>query len=330
MASSRTISTNKSNISIIAGGIGAELARENVPNDRNLLTASALVNSKYHPAVVSAHGVFLQAGASHIVTNNRHVVPGVGFTLEEMREYTRVAGRLAAEAKQAANCDEEKVTICGRLPPLMPSYRSDRIMKHAEAVENYLTIGEALLPFVDVYLADSMSSSEEAIMAYDAVKHLGKPVWLSFALNQQGGLRSGESLDEAIQNVLQRCKQTTDDGPTQYILTAILFNCSQPEDITRAITHVRQQPKLWMEFEHRELRLGGFADPISPNSTAGAMEEKLVTGALRSDLDKEVFKGFERKWLESGATIVGGCCSIAPAYIRCLQECVSGEEGFQP
>ncbi|KAG7394830.1 hypothetical protein PHYBOEH_004622 [Phytophthora boehmeriae] len=310
-------------VDIIAGGLMHELFRGGLANDRNMLSASALVSPTRYGAVLKAHKAFIAAGATMIMTNNYHVSPGMGFSSDEIREYSRLAGDLAAEARKKSGKDN--VMICGSLPPLMPSYRSDRIINREQGHDTYLLIGEALLPNVDMFVAETMSSLEEAKMAFDAVKTLQKPVMVSFALNSTGQLRSGEPVVETIKAFVEFCNMRDELLPGEVEtetspLLGILFNCSQPEDIAKALSQIKETPGLLDEMHQKKIRFGGYGDHISPVSKAGAMEESMVPRELQSDMDIEVFTKFALRWIDDGADIVGGCCDIPPRYLQHISE----------
>jgi S-methylmethionine-dependent homocysteine/selenocysteine methylase len=273
--------------------------------------------------VVQSHEEFLKAGATLIVTNNYYVTPGLGFTPDEIREYSQAAGELAADARKRAN-RTERAKICGSLPPLMHSLRSDRTIEHQQGLDTYLLIGEALLPYVDVLLAETMSSIAEAELAFEAVQPLQKPVMVSFALNSTGQLRSGEDVVESVQRLVKFSRGLTELQPEQRnMLCGILFNCSQPEDIAKALKQLTDAPGLMDELKELEIRIGGYGDHISPLSKAGAMEESLVPGALQSVMDMEVYSKFAMRWIDEGASIVGGCCGIPPDYLQRIAEILS-------
>ncbi|KAG7386683.1 hypothetical protein PHYPSEUDO_015363 [Phytophthora pseudosyringae] len=312
------------NVDILAGGIMHELFRHELPNDRNMLSASALVSPAHHRLVVQAHEEFLKAGATMLVTNNYYVTPGVGFTPDEIREYSQTAGELAVDALKRAN-RKDRVQICGSLPPLMHSLRSDRTIERQKGLDTYLLIAEALLPSVDVFLAETMSSLAEAKMAFEGVQPLQKPVMVSFALNSTGQLRSGEDVVESVKSLIEFCAHRIELLPGEVegksdLLCGILFNCSQPEDIAKALKQLKEDPELADALKKREIRLGGYADRISPASKAGAMEESLVPGALQSVVDMEVYSKFAMRWVDDGASIVGGCCGIPPEYLQRISE----------
>uniref|UniRef100_M4C580 Hcy-binding domain-containing protein n=1 Tax=Hyaloperonospora arabidopsidis (strain Emoy2) TaxID=559515 RepID=M4C580_HYAAE len=264
-----------------------------------------------------------------IVTNNYYVTPGVGFTSEEIRTYTETSGELASDARARFD-PKSRVQICGSLPPLMYSLRSDRTIEHQEGLDTYLLIGEALLPSVDVFLAETMSSLAEAKLAFDGVRPLKMPIIVSFALNSTGQLRSGEEVVGSVRSLIEFCTSCSELSPDEHegvtdLLQGILFNCSQPEDITKAIKQMTEEFELVDMMKKHEIRVGGYGDRISPKSKAGAMEESLVPGALQSVVDMEVFGKFAMRWIDDGASIVGGCCRISPEYVLQIGEIISQE-----
>lgn len=310
-------------IEIIAGGIGDELFRLGLPNDRNMLSAGALVNPLNHGLVVRAHEEFLKAGATYLITNNHLVTPGLGFTTDEAAEFTREAGKLAVQARSHAG-KEDSVVICGSLPPLMPSFRSDRMMKEDEALAWYSLIGNALEPYVDVLIAETMSSLDEAKVAFKAAEPIGKPIMVAFALNDSGGLRSGKDIVEAVQELLEFCSRTDTEGAG--VLRGVLFNCSQPEQITRALQRLTDCEDLMLELKTKQIRLGAYSDRVSPKSRAGMLEDKLSSEALHDIVDIEVFSFFVQRWIALGAQLVGGCCGVSPDYIGHVVERIEQPE----
>ncbi|OWZ20947.1 hypothetical protein PHMEG_0004570 [Phytophthora megakarya] len=314
-------------VDILAGNIMHEMFRHGLPNDRNMLSASALVSPAHHHLVTKAHEDFLKAGATMIVTNNYYVTPGLGFTPDEIHEYSHTAGKLAVDARARAN-REERAQICGSLPPLMHSMRSDRTIEHQKGLDTYLLIGEALLPSADIFIAETMSSLNEAKLAFEGVQPLQKQVMVSFALNSTGQLRSGEDVVESVKSLIEFCTRRMELLPREEedktnLLCGILFNCSQPEDISKALNQLKEDTSIMESLKKHGIRIGGYGDHISPMSKAGIMEESLVPGALQSVVDMEIYSKFAMRWIDDGANIVGGCCGIPPEYVQRISEIMS-------
>jgi S-methylmethionine-dependent homocysteine/selenocysteine methylase len=85
-------------------------------------------------------------------------------------------------------------------------------MKHEDGVRCYQYPIEGLYPYVDLYLAETMSCTEEACQVIDALatakdgdcKH---PLLISFTLSGDGKLRSGELVVDCIPKVIKFADQ---------------------------------------------------------------------------------------------------------------------------
>ncbi len=189
--------------------------RRGISDDRKIWSATALVNPEYHSILRQVHESFLVAGAHAITTNSYGVVPGVGFSVDEIQRYVTVAGRIAREAAAhiavaTTSCNKTPFVL-GSMGPLVESYRPDKVLSHTEGVNYYKEIVKALLPFVDAFLAETMSCVEEASQAMDAIEQLSlseddapsKPMlFVSFTLDSHGVLRNGASAGDEIRRLL--------------------------------------------------------------------------------------------------------------------------------
>jgi S-methylmethionine-dependent homocysteine/selenocysteine methylase len=310
-------------VMLLDGGTGEELFARGLPNDRRIWSATALVHEQHHKLLREVHTSFLDAGADCITCNNYGVTPGVGFNDEEIVQYTKVAGRVAREACDqwtVESADRTKPKVCGSLPPLVESYRADKVPEHEEGVRLYAMIARSLKPFVDCYLAETLSSVQEAKMALLGVQHVWGhegpvEVLVSFTLDSQGRLRSGEKVCEAAQELL---KFTADTSATE--LQAILFNCSQPEAICKALGELHADEETSASLRSRGVRLGAYANRLTKIPDDWALTESSEPQAMRTDLAVERYRYFVAQWLVLGAEVVGGCCGIGPEYIASIHQ----------
>lgn len=301
-------------VQLLDGGTGEELFKRGMPDDRKIWSAAAVVNEQYHDLLIDVHAAFLNAGSDFITCNNYGITPGVGFPEEEIVKYTDIAGELAAKARMKAAKPEAK--ICGSLPPLLESYRADRVPPHDEGVHLYAVIASALDVHVDCYLAETLSSVAEARMALTAVQDYRKPVMVSFTLNSKGQLRSGERVVDAVRQLVHFAKVS---APTLRLL-AVLFNCSEPESISQAFEYIDQDAQLRMELEDARVRLGAYANRLTRIPDDWALAESNEPQAMRTDVGVEHYAQFVDQWIEMGAEIIGGCCGIGPEYIEALDK----------
>jgi homocysteine S-methyltransferase len=153
----------------------------------------------------SVHESFLNVGAQAITTNSYGVVPGVGFSEQERSQYITVAGKIA---RQAVSQSSKQGLVLGSLGPLVESYRADRIKKHEEGVADYTIACRALAPYVDAFLAETMSCVEEAAQALEAISKLEsqKPLLVSFTLDSKGRFRNDQLVTEGVQQLLRIAK----------------------------------------------------------------------------------------------------------------------------
>lgn len=286
-------------LTILDGGTGRELKRIGAPFQQPEWSALALIEA---PAFVTrVHQSYVEAGADVITTNTYAVVP---FHIGEARfashgaQWAALAGRLAREVADAA---PRAVRVAGSLPPACGSYRPDLVdVARGRAILSVLV--EALTPHVDHWLAETLSSLAEAELAAELTGPTGKPLWLSFTLDDahpgaQPRLRSGESVADAA-----AMAQTLGAA-------AILFNCSQPEVMADAVTVARAGC---------DLPVGVYANAFPPQRDDAEANTDLLS--IRADLDPAGYAAFARAWAEAGASLLGGCCGIGPEHIAVLRQ----------
>ena len=287
-------------VTIMDGGMGGEIQARLEGAGHGLWSAKALVEAPQ--IVVDLHKQYIAAGAEIILTNSYSTIPhylGKEGLAEQFVEYTKLAGQLA---RQAVRESDRTVQVAGSIPPLNESYRSDLVPSAEEALPVYRSMVEALQPYVDCYICETMSSADEALNAAgQAVAHGGgKPVYVSWTLNERPGkgLRSGEPIAEAYGRV------------SHLGLAGFMFNCTSPEAIIAAIPQLR---------EFTDKPIGCYANRMNEVSPEWTLDNEISTGR-RADLGTEHFVKMAEDCVASGATIVGGCCGIGPQDIAALHE----------
>jgi hypothetical protein len=288
---------------ILDGGTGRELARLGAPFRQPEWSALALIEGPEFVAQV--HRAYVAAGADVITTNSYAVVP---FHIGDAR-FTGEGPALAALAGQLARAEADaasrRVLVAGSLPPVCGSYRPDLVdLNRARPVVAALVA--ALEPNVDHWLAETLSSLTEAELAVAETAGTGKPIWLSFTLqdedtNAAPSLRSGESVALAA-------KAARDLGAA-----ALLFNCSQPEVMLGAIAAARAELG-----PDSPIRIGVYANAFPPMAPDAEANSALCP--IREDLTPEGYARFAAQWEAAGASILGGCCGIGPEHIAELRK----------
>ena len=281
---------------LLDGGMGQELARRSVSPPTPLWSSQVLLDE---PDLVGAlHREYIEAGAdvvtlaSYTATPERLERHGVG---ERFRSLQAAAVDAARRARDAAG--RADVRVAGSLPPLVGSYRPDTMPEHEAALRSYRRIVECQAPGVDLLLCETMGSIAEARTATAAALESGLPVWVALTVDDDGSgrLRSGESLADA-RAALEPLG-----------IAALLLNCSTPEAIDAAWPHLAGAP----------VPIGAYANAFT---SVAALEPGGTVDVLeaRTDLGPDAYAERAERWVEGGATIVGGCCETTPAHVRAL------------
>jgi S-methylmethionine-dependent homocysteine/selenocysteine methylase len=304
------------NVTVLDGGMGRELKRIGAPFGQPEWSALALIESPEH--VRRAHAGFAEAGAELITTNAYAVVPfHIGDEL-----FASDGSRLAALAGSLARsvADEFGTRVAGSLPPVLGSYMPDRFVADL-ALPILQVLVEAQLPYVDVWIAETVSSIAEVSSVRSVLDSFDDdhPLWVSFTLEDetfhatpQDGraghtihssegiaaapcLRSGELVSDAVVAAVEMGAEL------------VAFNCSQPEVMEAAI-------RVAVSVADG-LPIGVYANVFEVEEHESANE---TINDLRVDVTPDVYLEFAERWVAAGATMVGGCCGVGPAHVSAL------------
>ncbi len=283
-------------ITILDGGMGRELQRSGAPFRQPEWSALALIEAPERVAEV--HDSFACAGAKVLTTNSYALVPfHIGAALFEA-----AGGSLADRAGKVARAvaDHHGMKVAGSLPPTLGSYQPDRFDPvTGRAILKVLIAG--LNPHVDIWLAETLSLLDEARLVSELLAEDARPLWLSFTLKDQlepsgrAVLRSGETVSAAA-----ALAQAAGAG-------ALLFNCSYPEVMEAAVVEAAAA------LGESAIALGAYANGFGPPPADYSANEALRD--IRADLGPDQYADWALRWVEAGATMVGGCCGIGPEHI---------------
>jgi S-methylmethionine-dependent homocysteine/selenocysteine methylase len=285
-------------ITILDGGMGQELLRRGHRGSQGLWSAQALIDAP--DVVADVHRSYVDAGARVITTNTYSTVPsylGKARIADRFEELTTFAARIA---RGVADDSATPILVAGSLPPLDESYRHDLVPADAAALPLYESLARALNPHVDLFLCETMSCIREARNAASVACGIAaghKPVWVSWTLAEEpgAGLRSGESIAAAVRAL------------EHLPIDAFLFNCTTPAAIERGLTDLRPLT---------DKAIGAYPNLL--HIPAGwTLDNRAVPTGFRKSTPAEYVSQAAR-WIDLGATIIGGCCGIGPAYIQAL------------
>jgi S-methylmethionine-dependent homocysteine/selenocysteine methylase len=169
----------------------------------------------------------------------------------------------------------------------------------------------AQAPFVDVWLAETQSSIDEASLVPDVIDAAGaaRPLWVSYTLADDlvGGcavLRSGESVAAAAR------------AAAAFGAERLSFNCSPPEVMEAAVREAVPTTDLPIGVYANAFDLGDDDDHGDDGSGEAAANSAVHD--IRVDVTPQAYADWARLWIDAGATMVGGCCGVGAAHVAAL------------
>jgi len=216
---------------------------------------------------------------------------------EALSEVNQDAVRWAAGLRDRLSDDRERVLINGVVGPRGDGYRVDAQMSadeaqayHAPQVEAFREAG------ADMVSAVTMNYAEEAIGIARAARRHGLPVAISFTVETDGRLPSGQSLRDAIAQV----DFATGNGPAYYMI-----NCAHPSHFA----HLFERNEPW----HRRVR--GIRANASHCSHAELNESTTLDDGNPAELGSEIQQLRSRR---PNLTILGGCCGTDERHVAAI------------
>ena len=296
-----------SKIRILDGGMGQALLEKGLKAKGSLWSATALIDEKYHQLVVDTHLDFIKSGADVIVTNNFSArrTRTIQNNVDEHFNYANEkAGELALKAKEIS---KKNILIAGSLPAQNDTYLPDERDKNL-IKKDFSDQANLLKPFIDFFYLDVLSSIREIEIALSVVEKINLPVLVGLHIRENGKLPSGET----ITNVFEKCKSKSWLG----LITA----CTSPEITENTADEIKDlkipfgfKANLWKK---QPLPVG----EIVRIDAAGFGENPVDVLGTRDEITSEKFYDFSKKMVDTGATILGGCCETKPPHIKAISK----------
>ena len=292
-------------VRILDGGMGQELLARGMKPNGTLWSANALINKNYHKLLLDIHLDFVKAGAEVIVTTTfttRKSRLKDNNVLDQFDYLNKKAGEIAYEVKKTY----PHVLIAGGLPPQNLTYESDN-RDDKEIKENFTSQAGLLNPYVDFFYFDVLSSVREFKIAIESIKKFGKPYLLGAHISEGKCLPSGEKISNIIKDI------------DHDKLLGLILSCVSPENFELNLNEIKS---LDIPFG---FKLNAFVKTNPKPNYTGAYK-KSKTGnpneflGVRKDLTPEKMFKFAKKFRDSGATIIGGCCETRPSHIQAFSK----------
>ena len=291
---------------ILDGGIGTELERLGAPMDHEAWCAGALES---HPQLVrDVHRSYIDAGADIITVNTyaatRHALTNGGIE-ENFTSWNKLAVQLARETLDASEVDRN-ILIAGSVSNF--GHFNDQYTDK-QLAPNFRDQAEILIENgVDFIILESLGAKTSTIVtALNAISEFGVPIWVAVRCaedHDSGQLFLGieesridshrplahQELGEAIDTIMDTAGSAllVMHSTVDTTLPALQLMQSHYDGLRGAYPNAG----YWLRPEW------AFVDQISPQN----------------------YLERARKWLDTGARIVGGCCGIGPDHIAALSK----------
>ena len=290
---------------ILDGGMGQELHAKGLISKGTLWSTSAVIDEKYHDLIIDCHLEYISAGAEVIITNN-FSSRRIRMEQNKVNHLFEFANKKACElALKAREKSKKEIMIGGSIPAQHDTYKEDirdKVVIHKAFKEQVNCIKD----YVDFFYLDVISSGREIGIASEIITEYKKPILVGIHLNKKGNLPSGETITE----VIKKYKHSSWIG--------LIASCVSMEIAKNSISELKKQGlpfgykvNLWGDDEPSPVRKINKAkyneDAVNLNTVMG-----------KKEVAYETFKNLGKKFVDNGATIIGGCCETNPSHISIL------------
>ncbi len=217
----------------------------------------------------------------------------------ELASMNEEAVRWASGLRDRLSDNKERVLINGVVGPRGDGYRADAQMTAEEARAYHAPQVEAFREGgADMVSAVTMNYAEEAIGIARAAEALGLPVVISFTVETDGRLASGETLQSAIERT---------DRETGHIPAYYMINCAHPTHFDSVLSGTDG----WVR------RIRGLRANASAKSHAELDESTELDPGDPADLARR-YRGLRERMTQ--LSVLGGCCGTDHRHIAAICE----------
>jgi S-methylmethionine-dependent homocysteine/selenocysteine methylase len=221
----------------------------------------------------------------------------LGYSKEALADVNRQAIALLEEIRAEYAGRSPRMVISGCVGPRGDGYDPAHVMSEGEAQAYH---AEQIRTFAateaDMVTAITMTNIPEAIGVTRAAQAAGMPVAISFTVETDGTLPTGESLKDAI----ERVDAATDRGPAYYMI-----NCAHPSHFEGALA----AGEPWVK------RLRGLRANASTKSHAELDAAEELDDGNPAELGHQ-YRALRCKLPQ--LTVLGGCCGTDHRHIAAI------------
>ncbi len=292
---------------VLDGGLATQLEAQGNDLADPLWSARLLVEN---PAeIVRAHLAFFRAGAA-IATTASYQATFEGFAARGIDRAAAIgllrrSVALAAEARAAWRAerppnDTGPLLVAASIGPYgaFLAHGGEYTGRYGRSVAELRAFHRERLEVLvateaDLLACETIPELEEGIALVELLEQTpGARGWLAFSCTDGARLRSGAPVEEAFA-LAERSSR----------VLAVGVNCTAPQHVDELLVRARSATSKPLI--------------VYPNSGESwdAVEKRWIDGG-----GPTVDGPAAQRWIEAGATLVGGCCRVSPTQIRAVAE----------
>lgn len=226
----------------------------------------------------------------------------LGYSAEALEAANREAVEMLFEVRDACETEQSPFVVSGNIGPRGDGYSADVMMTceeaqtyHSDQVTTLASTG------VDMITVLTMTHAEEAVGIARAAKTAGVPVVISFTVETDGRLPTGQSLGAAIAQV----DAMTGGAPVYYMI-----NCAHPSHFEEAV----------VRGESWTARIRGLRANASTMSHGELDRAEVLDDGDPASLGAE-YRDLMRRL--PNLVVLGGCCGTDHRHITSISHCCS-------
>jgi homocysteine S-methyltransferase len=221
----------------------------------------------------------------------------LGYNARALEDANRLSIGLLLEVRAALETPRTPIVISGNIGPRGDGYRPDARMSVAEAADYHNTQVRIFSDTdADMIGAFTMNYVEEAVGIALAARAAGMPLALSFTVETDGRLPSGDRLVDAI----ERVESASHEHPAYYMI-----NCAHPS-----------------HFDHVLADLGPLAQRIRGlRANASRRSHAELDACTTLDIGDPTELGEQYARLREhlpALTVLGGCCGTDHRHVEAI------------
>jgi len=288
---------------ILDGGMGQELLIKGLKPKGTLWSAHALIDESCHQMVIDAHLDFINAGAEVIVTSTFTARRNRLIQNDCEKYFEQINIKAVELAQKARDISKKEILIAGGLPNQKQTYESD-LGKDLDSIEkNFYDQAKILKNGIDFFYLDVMSSGLECEIAIKTIESFNLPVLVGVHLRDNGLLPSGEKIEDIVKNYKNKN------------WLGIIMACVSPKAYEIVANNLKKID-IPYGFKLNAFKKIPYGYTVASKDAWGNAGNPNTVLGINTELNETRFYEYAKKFMENGATILGGCCEIRPSHIK--------------